>query len=71
MLEKFKNKITSKKGASDIVVVLIIVVIFAAVSYFVFSTLGNNCKDAGSNVSTQVTNTTNAAGKFAASGTFK
>ena len=65
MLKNIKNKIMSKKGASDIVVVLIIIVIFAAVSYYVFSQLGSQSKSAGDTAKTQVGTTVTSAASFA------
>ena len=70
MLKNIKNKIMSKKGASDIVVVLIIIVIFAAVSYYVFSQLGSQSKSAGDTAKTQISTTMTKSSAFASSGAF-
>ena len=71
MLSKIKDKIISKKGASDIVVVLIIIVIFAAVTFFVFKGVGSESKDAGTSAETQITTTTTNANKFSTTGLFQ
>ena len=70
MINKIKNKITSKKGASDIVVVLIIIVIFAAVTFFVFKGVGTKSKDAGTNAETQITTSVTKSSGFSTTGTF-
>ena len=36
------KKLTTKKGGSDLIVILIAIVIFAAVSFFSFTSLGNS-----------------------------
>ncbi|MEG0296715.1 MAG: hypothetical protein RR620_09020 [Clostridium sp.] len=54
MLMNLRNKVTSKSGASDMIVVLIIIIIFAAVAFLVFKGIGNKSKEAGSKAVNQM-----------------